>query len=208
MEDIPGYDFFGHNNFQHNKESESFEAIVNPFKKAFMPTTWKWFRTSGKSKVFTYIAKRGESTKLKYTIPSQFRKFVIGIDGTPFEGNTITMEGDTKDYFTTGKRVSVSMKDADTDLNRTVTFPEFSFRSNGADYKLDWNYFARSRKVALGAYDEDWGYPQEGKPTYGVASMYDSDIRLGWDKSIKWWWILLGIGALALVAKMFKKKNI
>ena len=207
MEDIPGYNFFGHNPV-FPKKAETFEAFVNPFKKPFMPSSWKWFRTSGKPKVFTYVAKRGESTTLKYTIPSQFRDFVIGPNGTVFQGNTITMEGDTGDYFTTGNRITILMKDSESLRNVNVTFPHFEFRTNGVDYKLDWNKFAQERKVAPGAWDEDWGYSSEGSPTLGAASMYDSEIKLDWNRKLNWWWILLGVGALALLGKMFSKKNL
>ena len=215
MQDIPGYEFFGYNNYRSEDKSEAFEAIVNPFKKPFMPTSWKWFRTSGQPKIYTYVAKRGESTTLTYTIPTQFRKYIISKDGASFEGNTITMEGDTGDYFTTGNRISVNLFDADSTspysnipIRRTVTFPQFEFRTDGVDYKLDWNYFAQTRNVALGAWDEDWGYPREGKPTYGVASMYDSDIKLSWNRKIKWWWLLIGVGAIALLTSLFRKKKV
>ena len=208
---IVGFDIFGRNNavnFNVEEKPKKFDAVVNIFKKPFMPTSWKWFRTSGSVKVYTYVARKGESTTLSFKIPSQFKKYIRASDGAVFEGNSITMEGDTGDYFTTGKRVTVSMFDADSQgkLRRPVTFPQMAFRTNGVDYHIDWNHFANMRKVALGASDEDWGYAKKGQPTYGIASMYDSEIGLTWNREIKWWMLLLGAGALVGLWKILKKR--
>lgn len=171
------------------------------FKKPFMPTKWKWFRTSGVPKFYRFNAPRGVITKLNFKLPKQFAPFVMDNQGNPYQdGNNfdLSLEGDTGDYFTIGGRQTVGMRDADNPLSKSVSisFPTLAFREDGIDYSLNWNRFAQFRRVAKGAYDEDWGYAREGNPTFGMASSYDRDISLTWNRSIKWWWLLIGGGLL------------
>jgi len=59
--------------------------------------------------------------------------------------------------------------------------------------------------LARGAWDEDWGYPKSGNPTLGGASMYDKELKLSWNSTLSWIWLLVAaIGLLGLV-KLFRK---
>lgn len=188
------------------KESESF---LSRLKKPFMPTTWKWFRTSGPPKVYEYQPRLGETTKLNLNLPRQFWPFLVDSQQMPFQtaGNTIAIEMDDSDYLEMGSRQTVPMEDADNpEQIKSVTFPTLRFTQEGKLYQLDWNKFARERKVAYGAYDEDWGYSRAGQPTYGDASMYDRTLDLSWNNKFQWWWILLGIlGFFGLVKWMQRR---
>jgi hypothetical protein len=191
------------------KETKESESFLSRLKKPFMPTTWKWFRTSGSPKVFEYQPRLGETTKLNLNLPRQFWPVLVDSQGMPFQtaGNTIAIEMDDSDYLEMGSRQTVPMEDADNpEQIKSVTFPTLRFTQEGKLYQLDWNKFARERKVAYGAYDEDWGYSRAGQPTHGEASMYDSTLELGWNNKFQWWWILLGIlGFFGLVKWMQRR---
>jgi hypothetical protein len=174
--------------------------ITNPFKKPFMPTSWKWFRTSGQAKVYNFVAKRGEINTLEMKIPSQFAPYLRNAQGEVFPGNgslKIKMEGDTNDYLTMGGRQTVTMYNGE-DFSKTsptrVTFPTLKFKTDGVEYSIDWNSFAQDRRLANGAFDEDWGYSYSGSPVLGQASMYDKTVTLKWDRKFKWWWLLIFAG--------------
>ena len=171
-----------------------------------MPTTWKWMRTSGPAKVFNYQPRMGETTTLELNIPAQFWKFLRTSDGKSFQGKKIHMDDDS--YLTMGKRETLLMTDAEGGETAT-TFPTLEFRTSaekGAEvYKLDWQAFAQERKLARGAWDEDWGYSKQGQPTMGGASMYDKELKLIWNSKLSWLWLLVAaIGLLGLV-KLFRK---
>ena len=100
------------------QDSEIKEApLTNIFRKPFMPTTWKWFRTQGTPKVYTFRARRGEITNLELNVPKQYRKFIVSTNGEVYPSNNgnlkIKMEGDTGDYITLGGRETVTMLDAE-----------------------------------------------------------------------------------------------
>lgn len=212
-----GFDEFGHTHTdldkinKKNSEEENNRGFFSKiFKKRFMPTSWKWFRTSGSPKVYRYDAPRGVITKLDFKIPPQFAPYVVDAQGNPYqEGSnfSLNLEGDSGDYFVIGNRQSVIMRD--TGWRRTqrvrTTFPSLAFRENGKNYFIDWNKFSQERNLAKGAYNEDWGYAREGKPTIGSASAYDSEIELTWNRTIKWWWLLIGGGLVYGIYKYFKR---
>ena len=213
-----GFDEFGHTHTdldkinKKNSEDETETGFFGKvFKKPFMPTSWKWFRTSGAPKVYRFNAPRGVITKLDFKIPPQFTPYVVDAQGNPYqEGSnfSLNLEGDTGDYFVIGNRQSVIMNDAGgrSRTKRTqVAFPTLNFREDGVDYKLDWQKFAQERRIAKGAYNEDWGYYREGKPTIGSASAYDSEIKLTWNRTVKWWWLLIGGGLVYGFYKYFKR---
>jgi len=212
-----GFDEFGHTHTdldkinKKNAEEETETGFFSKvFKKPFMPTSWKWFRTSGASKVYRFNAPRGVITKLDFKIPSQFASYVVDSQGNSHqEGSnfSLNLEGDTGDYFTIGNRQSVFMNDVGGRFPKRVqvTFPTLAFREQGVNYSLDWNRFAQQRRLANGAFDEDWGYAREGKPTIGSASAYDSEIKLAWNRTIKWWWLLIGGGFAYGIYKYFKR---
>lgn len=190
------------------KETKKGESFLSRLKKPFMPTTWKWFRTSGPAKVYEYQPRLGETTKLNLNLPRQFWPFLVDSQGIPFQttGSTIAITMDDSDYLEMGSRQTVAMQDADTEETKSVTFPTLRFTQEGKLYQLDWNKFARERKVAYGAYDEDWGYSRAGQPTHGEASMYDRTLDLIWNNKFQWWWILLGIlGFFGLVKWMQRR---
>jgi len=84
-------------------------SVLSRFKKPFMPTTWKWMRTSGPAKVFNYQPRMGETTTLELNIPSQFWSFVRSVrDGKKFVGKKIHM--DDNSYLEMGNRVTVNMR--------------------------------------------------------------------------------------------------
>ena len=151
--------------------------ITNPFKKPFLPNTWKWFRTSGEEKIYDYRVKEGETVKLDLKIPKQFTFALVSSARTPYpsqNGNiSLKLEGDTRDYIKLGKRETVLMRDSESQLFVPTTFPSLQFREDGVDYKLDWQEFAEKRVIARGAFDEGWGYSINGNPVFGAASMYD-----------------------------------
>ena len=88
-----------------------------------------------------------------------------------------------------------------------TTFPQFEFTQDGTLYELDWNAFSQERKIAHGAWDEDWGYSKQGQPTLGTASMYDKQVSLTWDSKLPWWWILLAAAGLLLLVKLFSRRG-
>jgi hypothetical protein len=212
-------------------------SITDIIKKPFMPSSWKWFRTEGEAKVYTFNAMRGVITTLEVNVPKAYRKYIVSSNGKQYpssNGNLkIKMEGDTGDYIVIGGRESVTMMDAEPqgalvrvsgvkDIPagaRTLgtnfyystppnpptqtTFPSLRFRSDGVDYKLDWNLFAQERKLSKGSFGQLWGYPREGHPTYGSASAFDTDLKLVWNRSFKWWWGLLIAGAIGFGLKRF-----
>ena len=74
--------------------------ITNPFKKPFLPKTWKWFRTSGEEKIYDYRVKEGETVKVDFKIPKYFTSSLlsflneISVDGigkpiVPLNGSEI-----------------------------------------------------------------------------------------------------------------------
>ena len=170
--------------------------ITNPFKKPFLPNTWKWFRTSGEEKIYDYRVKEGETVKLDLKIPKQFTFALVSSARTPYpsqNGNiSLKLEGDTRDYIKLGKRETVLMRDSESQLFVPTTFPSLQFREDGVDYKLDWQEFAEKRVIARGAFDERWGYSINGNPVFGAASMYDTTLKLNWDRKLNWWWLLIG----------------
>jgi len=172
-------------------------SVLSRFKKPFMPTTWKWMRTSGPAKVFNYQPRMGETTTLELNIVRDGKKFV---------GKKIHM--DDNSYLEMGNRVTVNMEDAEGGSTAT-TFPSLEFRTSdekgGEVFQLDWQAFAQERKLARGAWDEDWGYSKQGQPTMGGASMYDKELKLTWNSKLSWLWLLVAaIGLLGLV-KLFRK---
>jgi len=173
-------------------------SVLSRFKKPFMPTTWKWMRTSGPAKVFNYQPRMGETTTLELNIPSQFWSFVRSVrDGKKFVGKKIHM--DDNSYLEMGAEGG----------STATTFPSLEFRTSdekgGEVFQLDWQAFAQERKLARGAWDEDWGYSKQGQPTMGGASMYDKELKLTWNSKLSWLWLLVAaIGLLGLV-KLFRK---
>lgn len=190
-----------------NVENKKSEGLLSRIKKPFMPTSWKWMRTSGDEKVFTYRPRLGETTKVKVGIPKQFKKWIRGPDGETFQPDTIELSDN--DYLTLGKRQTVNMVDADDERKQYVqtTFPQFEFTQDGTLYELDWNAFSQERKIAHGAWDEDWGYSKQGQPTLGIASMYDKKVSLSWDSKLPWWWLLLAAAGLLLLVKLFSGRG-
>tara|TARA_R110002020_G_scaffold30532_2_gene96190 strand:- start:683 stop:1354 length:672 start_codon:yes stop_codon:yes gene_type:complete len=191
-------------------ETKKSESFLSRLKKPFMPTTWRWFRTSGSPKVYEYQPRLGETTKLNLNLPRQFWPVLVDSTGTPFQttGNTIAIEMDDSDYLEMGSRQTVPMEDADNpEQIKSVTFPTLRFTQEGKLYQLDWNKFARERKVAYGAYDEDWGYARAGQPTYGDASMYDKSLDLIWNNKFQWWWILLGLLGFFGLVKWIQRRQ-
>ena len=68
-------------------------SVFSRIKKPFMPSTWKWMRTSGPAKVFTYQPRLGETTTLELDVPNQFWSFVRSVrDGKKFVGKKIHMD--------------------------------------------------------------------------------------------------------------------
>jgi len=185
------------------KAAEPKQSFIDRFKKPFMPSTWKWMRTSGDAKVFTYRPRAGETSTLELDIPSQFRKYIISNTGETFNGK---IEMDDDSYLSMGERVPVVMDDAETEQGVITTFPSLDFRTaDGNEWKLDWQKFSQERKLAVGAWDEDWGYSKEGQPTLGKASMYDKTLNLKWNAKLSWWWILVAVLGLLGLAKMMRR---
>lgn len=87
-----------------------------------------------------------------------------------------------------------------------TTFPSLVFRSDGVEYKLDWNLFAQKRKLSRGSFGEDWGYSRIGKPTLGSASSYDKNLKLTWNRTFKWWYLLVAAGIGYGIKKLFFRK--
>ncbi len=185
------------------KKAEPEQTLIGRFKKPFMPSTWKWMRTSGDAKVFTYRPRAGETATLELDIPAQFRKYIVSSTGETFNGK---IEMDDDSYLSMGERVTVPMKDSESNQPIMTTFPSLDFRTaDGNEWKLDWQKFSQERKVAVGAWDEDWGYSKEGQPTLGRASMYDKTLNLKWNSKLNWWWILLAVVGLFGLAKLMRR---
>ena len=170
--------------------------ITNPFKKPFLPKTWKWFRTSGEEKIYDYRVKEGETVKVDFKIPKYFASSLLSSARVPYSapnGNiSLKLEGDTGDFIRLGKRETVLLRDAESQIFVPTTFPSLQFREDGIDYKLDWQHFAEKRPIAKGAFDEGWGYSINGNPVFGTASMYDTTLKLNWERKLNWWWLLVG----------------
>jgi hypothetical protein len=183
---------------KYESESQiSFNSFIsNPFKKPFLPTSWKWFRTSGEEKIYNYMAKEGETVKLDFKIPKEFTFALLSSARVPYSapnGNiSLKLEGDTGDFIRLGKRETVLLRDAESQIFVPTTFPSLQFREDGIDYKLDWQHFAEKRPIAKGAFDEGWGYSINGNPVFGTASMYDTTLKLNWERKLNWWWLLVG----------------
>ena len=123
----------------------------------------------GPAKVFTYQPRLGETTTLELDVPKQFWSFVRSVrDGKKFVGKKIHM--DDNSYLEMGNRVTVNMEDAEGGSTAT-TFPSLEFRTSdekgGEVYQLDWQAFAQERKLARGAWDEDWGLSKVWKSYSG-----------------------------------------
>jgi len=115
-------------------------------------------------------------------------------------GAKLNIPMSSDDYLEMGARQKVIMEDSETKSSVPTTFPVLKFTVEGKPYELDWEKFARERKIAEGAWDEDWGYSNKGKPTLGQASMFDKTLKLNWDNKLPWWWIILaGFGLLAII---------
>ncbi len=170
--------------------------ITNPFKKPFLPKTWKWFRTSGEEKIYDYRVKEGETVKVDFKIPKYFASSLLSSARVPYSstnGNiSLKLEVNTGDYIRLGKRETVLLRDSESELFVPTTFPSLQFREDGVDYKLDWQDFAEKRVIAPGAFDERWGYSINGNPVFGAASMYDTTLKLNWERKLNWWWLLMG----------------
>lgn len=170
--------------------------ITNPFKKPFLPKTWKWFRTSGEEKIYDYRVKEGETVKVDFKIPKYFTSSLLSSARVPYSsinGNiSLKLEGNTGDFIKLGKRETVLLRDSESKLFVPTTFPSLQFREDGVDYKLDWQDFAEKRVIAPGAFDERWGYSINGNPVFGAASMYDTILKLNWERKLNWWWLLIG----------------
>ncbi len=188
------------------KKSERKSVSLSRLKKPFMPSSWKWMRTSGQAKVFNYQPRIGETSSLKLNIPSQFLPYLVDESGESFRG---VIEMDDQSYLELGRRVAVQMKDSESSRTVTTTFPSLEFKLSqkrgGQTFKMDWQSFAQQRKLASGAWDEDWGYSKQGQPTLGLASMYDKDLKLSWDTKFNWWWLLVGIVGLFGLLKFARK---
>jgi len=130
-------------------------------------------------------------------LPSQFLPYLVNESGESFKG---VIEMDDQSYLEMGRRVTVPMKDAESSVTVPTTFPSLEFKLSqargGQTFKMDWQGFAQQRKLAAGAWDEDWGYSKEGSPTLGAASMYDKELKLSWDSKFSWWWVLLAVVGL------------
>ena len=187
-----------HNLKRYESESElGFNSFIsNPFKRPILPNTWKWFRTSGEEKIYSYRVKEGETIKLNFKIPKFFASSLISSARIPYSsqnGNiSLTLNGDSGDYIKLGKRETVLLRDSETQLFVPTTFPSLEFREDGINYKLDWQDFAERRVIARGAFDENWGYAIKGNPVFGAASMYDTTLKLNWERKLNWWWLLIG----------------
>jgi len=185
------------------------EGVLSRLKKPFMPSTWKWMRTSGNERIFNYRPRLGETTTVTLDIPSQFSQFLVNSQKVPFKGRVVKMDEDS--YLTLGKRITVSMKDSESDGFVSTTFPTLEFKtsqeSGGELYYLDWQLFASRRVLAKGAWDEDWGYPSQGKPTLGPASMYDRDLKMTWNSKLNWTWILLAVLGLLGLSKLLSRQR-
>jgi len=184
------------------KVEQQADTILDRIKKPFMPTTWKWFRTSGEAKTYTYQPRVSETTKLSLDVPRQFWPYIVDSSGKSYQssGSKLNIPMSSDDYLEMGARKKVIMQDSETKSSVSTTFPVLKFTVEGKPYELDWEKFARERKIAEGAWDEDWGYSNKGKPTLGAASMYDKTLNLNWDNQLPWWWIILaGIGLLAIL---------
>lgn len=188
------------------KKAERKSVSISRLKKPFMPSSWKWMRTSGEAKVFNYQPRIGETSSLKLNIPSQFLPYLVDESGESFKG---VIEMDDQSYLEMGRRVTVPMKDSESSATVGTTFPSLEFKLSeargGQTFKMDWQGFAQQRKLAAGAWDEDWGYSKQGQPTLGLASMYDKDLKLSWDTKFSWLWLLLGALGLFGIFKLIRK---
>lgn len=188
------------------KKAERKSLSISRLKKPFMPSSWKWMRTSGEAKVFNYQPRIGETSSLKLNIPSQFLPYLVDESGESFRG---VIEMDDQSYLELGRRVTVQMKDSESSATVATTFPSLEFKLSqargGQTFKMDWQGFAQQRKLAAGAWDEDWGYSKQGQPTLGAASMYDKDLKLSWDTKFSWLWLLLGAVGLFGLFKLIRK---
>jgi len=210
---------FGHDNFNwtpvtfgsegtvKQQPTKTFRSVANPLWKPFMPSTWKWMRTSGTPNIFNYQNNTGETTTVSFKLPNWMRNYLRDSNGAVFPTDatgTTTVKMVAGDTFSLGGRKTVTMPDAEGGSAAT-TFPTLSFTQNGIPYELDWNAFSNERKIAEGGNGQDWGYPSEGQPTLGKASMYDSTIALSWNRILSpWWWLLL-IGAALFGWKKYRQ---
>ena len=111
-----------HNLKRYESESElGFNSFIsNPFKRPFLPNTWKWFRTSGEEKIYSYRVKEGETIKLNFKIPKFFASSLISSARIPYSsqyGNiSLTLNGDSGDYIKLGKRETVLLRDSETQV--------------------------------------------------------------------------------------------
>ena len=186
-----------------------YRSVANPLWKPYMPTSWKWMRTSGKAKVFEYENNTGETTTISFTLPAWMRAYLQDGDGNRFPTGVL---GDTKimleagDVFTIGNRKTVSMSDAESDNTVSTTFPELEFTQDGKKYSLNWNSFSQDREIAEGSTGQGWGFPTTGHPTLGAASFYDSILELKWNRTLSpFWWLLL-VGAAITGWLWYRKK--
>jgi hypothetical protein len=195
--------------YEAEETTKKSEGILSRIKKPFMPSTWKWMRTSGNERVFNYRPRLGEISTVRLDIPSQFTPYLVNSQKVPFRGRVVEMDEDS--YLTLGKRITVSMEDSERGKFVSTTFPSLEFKtsqeSGGEIYQLDWQLFAKRRVVAKGAWDEDWGYPSQGKPTLGPASMYDQDLKMTWNSKLNWTWVLLAVLGLLGLSKLLRKQR-
>ena len=75
---------FGHDNFNwtpvtfgseetvNQQPTKTFRSVANPLWKPFMPSTWKWMRTSGTPNIFNYQNNTGETTTVSFKLPNAY----------------------------------------------------------------------------------------------------------------------------------------
>lgn len=190
---------FGHSNFDRyelRSEDDLDEDVSTKqtiFKKAWMPKRWKFFRTSGKNRVFNFKGSSLASQSVSFKLPKWMRPYLRDSIGnvyptTPLGYTALTFG--SGDYLTMGGDSTVMMRDADNPIQTTATtFPQLSFSQDGVEYALRWNEFAKERKIARGGYRQNWGYARAGTPVRGAASVHDMNLELDWGSTTKWWLI-------------------
>ena len=207
---------FGHSNFDRYelRSEDNLDEDVSTkqtiFKKAWMPKRWKFFRTSGKNRVFNFKGSSLASQSVSFKLPKWMRPYLRDSSGnvyptTPLGYTALTFG--SGDYLTMGGDSTVMMRDADDSTKTTATtFPQLSFSQDGVEYALRWNEFAKERKIARGGYRQNWGYARAGTPVRGAASVHDMNLELDWGSTTKWW-LIAGAAVLGSLFWFSRKRK-
>jgi len=230
------FDFSSPNRFNFKAEAPEVTKATGLRRwKPYLPSTWKWFRTSGSAKVYELNPPKGVTHEVSFSLPSWMRKYVVDESGGTYPGFgniSPTLDGSSGDYIKLGNRTTVFMTTHGWGYNPdgaepttytpywavesgslphappfNVTFPTLEFQTEGETYHLDWQKFASDKTIQSGSDGQGWGFPSAGKPTYGEASMHDTTLAMTWGTRYAWWWLLLLIPIAILGIGIIRKNK-